>query len=104
MLAVLFRVRPLELRVVIDESVLLRPMGDNSVMDTRLGRLVEVSRFRNVTWQILPLDQPHSLSLDSFVLLSFSGTVTLRYTTWSAPSTSRASCTWKARLTPTSTD
>jgi transcriptional regulator with XRE-family HTH domain len=68
---VLFREPPLELHVVLDESVLLRCMGDNSVMDAQLRRLVEVSRLPNVTLQILPLDLPHSLSLDSFVLLTF---------------------------------
>jgi transcriptional regulator with XRE-family HTH domain len=68
---VLFREPPLELHVVLDESVLLRCMGNNSIMDAQLRRLVEVSRLPNVTLQILPLDQPHSLSLDSFVLLTF---------------------------------
>jgi transcriptional regulator with XRE-family HTH domain len=68
---VLIREPPLELHVVLDESVLLRCMGNNSIMDAQLRRLVEVSRLPNVTLQILPLDQPHSLSLDSFVLLTF---------------------------------
>jgi len=68
---VLIREPPLELHVVLDESVLLRCMGDNSVMDAQLRRLVEVSRLPNVTLQILPLDLPHSLSVDSFVLLTF---------------------------------
>ncbi len=68
---VLVRERPLELEVVLDESVLLRRIGDNSVMDAQLRQLAEVSLLPNVTLQVLPLDQPHPLTLDSFVLLTF---------------------------------
>jgi transcriptional regulator with XRE-family HTH domain len=68
---VLTRQPPLELRVVLDESVLLRRVGDKSVMDAQLRRLAEVSQIPNVKLQILPLSQHHPLTLDSFVLLTF---------------------------------
>jgi transcriptional regulator with XRE-family HTH domain len=62
---------PLELEVVLDESVLLRRIGDNSVMDSQLHRLAEVSLLPNVILRVLPLDHLHPLTLDSFVLLTF---------------------------------
>ena len=68
---VLSREPPLELQVVLDESVLLRRMGDNSVMNAQLRGLAEVVRLPNVTLQVLPLDHMHPLTLDSFVLLTF---------------------------------
>jgi transcriptional regulator with XRE-family HTH domain len=68
---VLFREPQLELQVVLDESVLLRRLGDNSVMDGQLQHLVEVSQLPNVTLQVLPLNGYHPMVIDSFVLLQF---------------------------------
>lgn len=68
---VLYREPPPELHVVLDEAVLLRRLGDNSVMDAQMQRLVETSQFPNVTLRVLPLDSYHPITIDSFVLLTF---------------------------------
>jgi transcriptional regulator with XRE-family HTH domain len=67
----LLREPPPELHIVLDESVLLRRLGDNATMDAQLRRMVEVSQLPNVTLQVLPLDRHHPLTLGSFVLLTF---------------------------------
>lgn len=68
---VLGRHRPLELAAVIDESVLRRQRGDRSVMYEQLQHLADVSKLPNVTLQVLPLEGPKGLALDSFVILHF---------------------------------
>jgi transcriptional regulator with XRE-family HTH domain len=68
---ILTRDQPLELTVVLDESVLRRQRGDNALMYEQLHRLVEVSGWPNVTLQILPLAGPKSLAADSFTLFQF---------------------------------
>jgi hypothetical protein len=65
------RDQPLELHAVIDESVLRRQRADRPVMNEQLRHLVEVSELNNVTVQILPLDGPKGLALDSFQILQF---------------------------------
>ena len=67
----LLREPPPELHIVLDESVLLRRLGDNATMDAQLRRMAEVSQLPSVTLQILPLDRQHPLMLGSFVLLTF---------------------------------
>jgi transcriptional regulator with XRE-family HTH domain len=62
---------PLELAAVLDESVLHRQWGDRSVMQAQLQRLAEASDLPNVTLQILPLNGPHTLAVDSFTILQF---------------------------------
>jgi transcriptional regulator with XRE-family HTH domain len=52
---VLNRDPPLELSVVIEESVLRRRFGDNAVMRQQLERLVEASELLNVEVRIYPL-------------------------------------------------
>jgi hypothetical protein len=47
---------PLELRAIIDESVLRRRIGDGNVMREQLQHLVDTAQSPNVTIQILPLD------------------------------------------------
>jgi transcriptional regulator with XRE-family HTH domain len=68
---VLTRDHPLELAVVLDESVLRRQRGDRAVMHEQLQRLAEDSELPHVTLQILPLDGPKRLALDSFQILQF---------------------------------
>jgi transcriptional regulator with XRE-family HTH domain len=63
---------PLELSVVIDESVLLRRVGSKEVMLQQLRHLAEVSRLANVELRILPLGSELSLMADSFLLFGFS--------------------------------
>lgn len=48
---------PLELSVVIDESVLHRRFGDSSVMRGQLERLAEASELPNVEIRVYPLDR-----------------------------------------------
>lgn len=61
----------LSLSVVLDESVLLRQIGDRPVMRTQLEHLVRVSRLPNVTVRVLPLKGAHPLATGSFTLLAF---------------------------------
>jgi transcriptional regulator with XRE-family HTH domain len=68
---VLSRDQPLKLAVIIDESVLRRQRGDHAVMYAQLHHLAEASRLPNVTLQVLPLDEPRGLALDSFIILHF---------------------------------
>jgi len=68
---VLRRDPPLQLKVVLDESVLRRQRGDHSVMREQLQRLAEASDLPNVTVQILPLNRSHRLAVESFTILQF---------------------------------
>ncbi|MQA87622.1 MAG: helix-turn-helix domain-containing protein [Streptosporangiales bacterium] len=68
---VLNRDPPLTLSVVLDESVLLRRFGDNSVMRGQFDRLVEAAQLPNVTLQVLRLDGSHPVITQNFVLLQF---------------------------------
>jgi transcriptional regulator with XRE-family HTH domain len=61
----------LELSVVLDESVLKRRIGDDSVMYDQLQRLVKEADRPNLTLQVLPLDAQHSVFGESFVIFSF---------------------------------
>lgn len=67
----LTRDQPLELHAIIDESVLRRQRADRLVMYEQLRHLAEVSELSNVTLQVLPLDGPKELALDSFQILRF---------------------------------
>jgi transcriptional regulator with XRE-family HTH domain len=61
----------LELLVVLDESVLKRRIGDESVMYDQLQRLVKEADRPNLTLQVLPLDAQHSVFGESFVIFGF---------------------------------
>jgi transcriptional regulator with XRE-family HTH domain len=61
----------LDLSVVIDESVLQRRVGDERVMHEQLQRLALEAERPNVTVQVLPLDGPHSVFAESFVIFRF---------------------------------
>jgi hypothetical protein len=69
---ILTRDKPLELKAILDEAVLRRQRGDHSLMHEQLEHLVDISELPNVTLQILPLDGPKRLALDSFTILRFS--------------------------------
>jgi len=63
---------PLDFWCVLDEAVLLRPVGGRGVMRRQLERIAEVSSLDNVTLQVLPLDIGAHAGMDgSFVLLRF---------------------------------
>ncbi len=68
---VLTRDQPLDLAVVLDESVLRRQRGEPAVMHEQLQHLAEVAKRPNVTVQILPLAGPKRLAMDSFQILQF---------------------------------
>jgi transcriptional regulator with XRE-family HTH domain len=61
----------LQLSVVLDESVLMRRIGDESVMHEQLQRLAREADRPNLTLQILPLDTQHTVFGESFVIFGF---------------------------------
>jgi transcriptional regulator with XRE-family HTH domain len=61
----------LQLTVVLDESVLKRRIGDESVMYDQLQRLAREAERPNLTLQILPLDGQHRVFGESFVIFGF---------------------------------
>ena len=61
----------LKLSVVLDESVLKRRIGDESVMYEQLQRLAQEADRPNLTLQILPLSAQHMVFGESFVVFSF---------------------------------
>jgi len=61
----------LQLTVVLDESVLRRRIGDESVMYGQLQRLVQEADRPNLTVQILPLSARHTVFGESFVIFGF---------------------------------
>jgi transcriptional regulator with XRE-family HTH domain len=68
---VLNRETGLQLSVVLDESVLKRRVGDDSVMYEQLQRLTREADRPNLTLQILPLDAQHTVFGESFVIFRF---------------------------------
>ena len=68
---VLTRDNPLELRAVLDQSVLGRRFGDRAVMNSQMKKLLELSERDNISLRILPLDGPHPIGTGAFVLLQF---------------------------------
>jgi transcriptional regulator with XRE-family HTH domain len=61
----------LQLSVVLDESVLRRRIGDESVMYEQLQHLAREAERPNLTLQILPLDAQHTHFGESFVIFGF---------------------------------
>jgi transcriptional regulator with XRE-family HTH domain len=61
----------LDLSVVLDESVLRRRVGGDSVMYEQLQRLAKEAERPNLTLQILPLDAQHTVFGESFVIFRF---------------------------------
>lgn len=61
----------LELLVVLDESILKRRIGDESVMYEQLQRLARQAEQPNLTLQILPLDTQHTVFGESFTIFGF---------------------------------
>jgi hypothetical protein len=62
-----------EFRVVLNESILRRPVGGNHVIRAQLRRLVEVSDLPNVALKVLPFDVGMHAGIMSgpFVVLEF---------------------------------
>jgi transcriptional regulator with XRE-family HTH domain len=61
----------LQLTVVLDESVLTRRIGDESVMYEQLQRLAREAERPNMTMRILPLSAQHTVFGESFVIFGF---------------------------------
>lgn len=68
---VLTREPELQLSVLLDESILRRRIGDAQVMYEQLQRLASDADRPNVTMRILPLDAPHTIFGESFVIFRF---------------------------------
>lgn len=66
----------LQLTVVIDEAVLLRGIGDHSLMRAQLQRLIDFSELSNVDLRVLPLNPHPGLMCSSFVIMRFGPPVT----------------------------
>jgi hypothetical protein len=63
---------PIDLRVVLDEAVLSRPVGGPAVMVDQFQRLIEAARLPNVTLQILPFVVGAHAGMDgTFAILQF---------------------------------
>jgi hypothetical protein len=61
----------LHLSVVLDESILKRRIGSDSLMYEQLQHLARVADRPNLTVQILPLDAQHTVTGESFVIFGF---------------------------------
>jgi transcriptional regulator with XRE-family HTH domain len=68
---VLTQDRPLDFSAVLDESVIHRRFGDNSVMRQQLQRLAESSDLPNVEIRVLPLDGNHPVGTAPFTYMQF---------------------------------
>jgi transcriptional regulator with XRE-family HTH domain len=69
---VLTRDKPLRLHVILDESVLLRQIGDTETMKGQLSHLAELAAHPNIMLQILPLSAGPHLSLSGvFTIVRF---------------------------------
>ena len=63
---------PIDLRVVLDEAVLSRPVGGDEVMRDQLKRLITAAGWPNVTMQILPFAAGAHAGMDgTFAILDF---------------------------------
>jgi transcriptional regulator with XRE-family HTH domain len=60
-----------QLSVVLDESVLRRRVGDDSVMHEQLHRIAEEADRPNLRLHVLPLDTQHNVFVESFVIFGF---------------------------------
>jgi transcriptional regulator with XRE-family HTH domain len=66
------RAYPPQVDVILDESVLHRPIGGSLVMSAQLGRIIEIAKRPSVTIQVLPYSVGAHPALESdFVLLDF---------------------------------
>jgi transcriptional regulator with XRE-family HTH domain len=61
----------LQIKIVLDESVLLRKIGSDLTMYEQLQRLAKECERDNLSLQVLPLDGPHTIVGESFVLFGF---------------------------------
>lgn len=62
---------PPRLTVVLDESVLMRKVGDSALMNAQLQHLATVGELPDVELRIMPLNRETPLVADSFVIFGF---------------------------------
>jgi transcriptional regulator with XRE-family HTH domain len=62
---------PLELSVVLDESVLLRRIGGPRLMHAELQHLVQMADLPNIELRVLPLSKERTLVANSFTIFGF---------------------------------
>ncbi len=68
---VLQREPPLQLSIVMDESVLHRRLGEPSVMRAQLEHIVEISRLPNLRVRVLPLKNDPPVTTGAFTYVKF---------------------------------
>lgn len=68
---VLTRNPPLQLSLVLDESVLLRRIGENRLMRRQLQHLEAAGDLPNVDLRVLPLGTDRAVTADSFAIFGF---------------------------------
>lgn len=62
---------PLQLRAVLDESVLLRSFGGRDIMYAQMRHLAHMAELPNIDLRVLPLRRDSALMADSFVRFEF---------------------------------
>lgn len=62
---------PLRLQVVLDEAVLLRPLGGPDIRTGQLAHLAEAAQLPNVRLRVLPLDRAHQGLEGAFSIMRF---------------------------------
>jgi hypothetical protein len=67
----LHRDPPLQYSVVIDQSVLMRRVGDNSVMREQLAHLLDAAALPNVSLRVMRFGDTIPMILNSFDILTF---------------------------------
>jgi transcriptional regulator with XRE-family HTH domain len=77
---ILARERPPGLWVILEESVLRRPVGGRQVMLVQVGRLIEAARRPNIVIQVIPMSVgAHEGLAGSFVIADFDGAPSVGY-------------------------
>lgn len=70
--SLLTRSRPLTLHVIIEESVLARPIGDDTALARQLNHLADSAARHNVTVRVLPTDAGlHTALYGPFVIMDY---------------------------------
>lgn len=68
----LSKARPVELHVILEESVLLRPFGEDGCLARQIRHLVDEAGRTNVTMQVLPADVGfHAGMAGAFIMLEY---------------------------------
>jgi transcriptional regulator with XRE-family HTH domain len=62
---------PIKLQVVLDESVLLRPLGGPDIRTGQLAHLAEIGQLPNIGMRVLPLDHAHPGLTGAFSIMHF---------------------------------